>query len=276
MLDKRATIYNDLASWEKKEALYPIHKRLLPFYHKNVPCTDVNDALLAEFKERVFHTVLDIGCGVGNTLLQLAATSDIHGCGISISANEVNMAIRNSKKLGLDHRIHFIQQSFDNPIAFHFQLAIAIESLKHSFDLEHTAVNLFQSAQADSFIYVIDDFFSGHLESDRLSTNLKQDWNLHKLYSKADFVNAFTRAGFEEAGTIDFTKYVLPKSTVVLQLKIAAFSLLQKIHPNKTQKHLLAIFKAGFILELLFQRGLFTYECLIFRKPVEPNNHLHP
>lgn len=274
MLDKRAHIYNDLAFWEKSKSIYPIHKRLLPFYHKNKRCTDVNDALLVEFDADESHRVLDVGCGVGNTLLQFAVKLNIRGYGISISANEAALAREHSKNLGVDHLVTFQRQSFDEPIAFNYQKAIAIESLKHSFDIEHTAANLFQSANTDALVFVIDDFFVGHDEFDRLSITLKKDWNLRKLYSREDFVSAFRRAGFEEVGTIDFTQSVLPKSTVVLQLKIALFSLLQKIHPNSTKKNLLAIFKSGFILELLFQRGLFTYECLVFRKPAVSNNHL--
>lgn len=275
MEDKRSKIYNDLVTWEKRKAIYAIHKRLLPFLYKDVLCNDVNEVLQIEFESLKPLRILDVGCGVGNTLIKLASAFNMEGYGISISNKEIIQAKKNMAALPHGKNIHFKQQSFDDPINFFYEKAIAIESLKHSFNLNHTALNLYQAADKDATLYIIDDFFKGANDSGMYVTNLKKDWNLSNLYSKADFVKAFCSAGFEIQNSINFTEYVLPKSILMLQLKIAFFSLLEKISFNNARKNLLAIFKSGFILELMFQKKQFTYECLIFRKTTESDDHFH-
>jgi SAM-dependent methyltransferase len=271
-MDKRANIYNDLVNWEKRKSLYPIHKKLLPFIYRNRECKDVNDILQNEFSE-ADQDILDIGCGVGNTLIGLASKIDISGYGISISDKEIALANENCLNNRLSDKIIFKHQSFDEPIAFYFDKAIAIESLKHSFDIGKTASNIYASAKTGASIFVIDDFFKGADEKYGNAVILKNDWNLVSIYSKKDFETAFEEAGFVKAGSIDLTDYVLPKSVFLLKLKILLFSFFEKISFRPDRRNLLAIFKSGFILELMFQQELFTYECLIFRKATEPDEH---
>jgi 27-O-demethylrifamycin SV methyltransferase len=273
MLDKRADIYNDLVKWEKKKELYPIHKKLLPFTYNKKICKDVNDVLLQQ-PVKNGEKMLDIGCGVGNTLISFATLHEIEGLGISISSDEVMQANENLLKADLKGRINFSNQSFDEPIAFSFDKAFAIESLKHSFDIDNTAANIYASANPGAQIFIIDDFYKGVDEQYDFASMLKKDWNLSHLYSGNDFENAFVQAGFIKVGNIDFSDHVIPKSIFILKLQIFIFSVMERLSGSKSKKHLLAIFKSGFILELLFQRKLFSYECLIFRKPAEPDEHL--
>jgi SAM-dependent methyltransferase len=272
-LDKRADIYNDLVKWEQRKQLYPIHKRLLPFIYNGHTCKDVNDLLeLQSFNEA--EQILDIGCGVGNTLIQLALKRKIEGLGISISSDEVRQANQNAKQNNLEAQVKFVNQNFDNHIHFQFDKAIAIESLKHSFDIDITAKNIFNAAKQGSAVFVIDDFLMGTEQQNYYTRTLKKDWNLSRLYTRKDFESAFIRAGFSGKESIDLTPYVLPKSKLLLKCRIFIFSLIEKLTFKKSRKNLLAIFKSGFILELLFQQKLFTYECLVFFRPAETNNDL--
>jgi SAM-dependent methyltransferase len=267
-VDKRAHIYDDLAEWEKKESLYPIHKRLLQFEYNGHVCTDVNDVLLLQsFREN--ENVLDAGCGVGNSIIKLAVEKKINGLGISISKEEINVAKQNALRYGVENRCTFLCQGFDDPISFRYQKALAIESLKHSYDLNKTAANLYAHCNPGGEIFVIDDFYLGRGTPALMELTLMDDWGLLCLYSRNDFVQAFTGAGFIQQSSYDFSGYVLPKSTLLLKLKIVSFNLLGKIYRGKIKKHLLAIFKSGFILEYLFQKKKFTYELLIFSKPVK-------
>jgi SAM-dependent methyltransferase len=272
-LDKRADIYNELVNWEKKRELYPIHKKLLTFTYNKKICRDVNDVLL---QQPIFpgEKILDIGCGVGNTLISFAAMHTIKGLGISISKDEVLQANDNLKKADVKGSIHFSNQSFDERIPFIFDKAFAIESLKHSFDINYTAANIYAAANPGAQIFIIDDFYRGVNEQEKHASMLKNDWNLIRLYSRTDFQEAFVQAGFESIGNIDFTGYTIPRSILMLQLQICIFSVIERLTGSKNKKHLLAIFKSGFILELMFQRKLFSYECLIFRKPAKSDDHL--
>src|SRR6188768_2516911 len=99
-MDVRERLYNNLLQWEKKRKLYPIHKRLLPFVYKGKACEDVNDALLQE----AFgpgETLLDAGCGVGNTLISFVRKKNVRGFGISISAAEIDCCKNNAAEQGV-------------------------------------------------------------------------------------------------------------------------------------------------------------------------------
>jgi SAM-dependent methyltransferase len=269
-LDKRADIYNDLVNWEQRKKLYTIHKRLLPFVYKETTCEDVNDFIqLLPFHEGAH--ILDIGCGVGYTLIQLALKRKISGLGISISSKEIEQANQNAAINHLTSDLRFLNQSFDEAINFKFAKAFAVESLKHSYNIEVTAENIFSSASPGSKIYIIDDFFMGKGQENSYAKTLKRDWNLTSLYTKEDFESAFLKAGFSKEERIDFTGYVLPKSKMLLKAKILIFSLMEKLTRSKSRRNLLAIFKSGFILELLFQQKLFTYECLVFSRSAKAN-----
>jgi SAM-dependent methyltransferase len=268
-LDKRAYLYDNLAGWEKNKGLYPIHKRLLPFEYKGHTCRDVNDVIHQQ-SIASNDKVLDAGCGVGNTIIGLVADKNVTGFGISISAAEIVAANKNALSLGVEKNCHFFNQGFDEPFSFHFNKAIAIESFKHSFDINKTAINLFNHCNTGGQLYIIDDFYTGTGGDNGFEKQLIQDWELQYLYSRKDFILAFTNAGFVHQSSFDFSTFIIPKSTGILQLKVSLFAFLEKASRNLVRKNLLAVFKSGFILEYLFQKKKFTYELLVFRKPSEP------
>lgn len=276
-MDVREHLFNNLSQWEKKRKLYPIHKRLLPFVYKGKACEDVNDALLQE-AFRPGETLLDAGCGVGNSLISFVKKKSARGFGISISAAEIDCCKKNAAEQGVGESCTFFHQSFEDPFSFDFDKAIAIESLKHSFDLKRTASNLSAHCKPGGLVYVIDDFYRETYTTERqsarrlhceqaLQAQYVKDWGLAGLFSKAEFQQAFTLAGFEICEETDFSAHIIPKQGIALLAKICLFRLLEKLMPVRRYKNLLAIYKSGFILEYFFQKKQFGYELLVFRKP---------
>ena len=268
-MDKRAYLYDNLAGWEKNKGLYPIHKRLITFEYNGRACRDVNDVIHQQ-PFAASENVLDAGCGVGNTIIGLVGKKNVHGIGISISTAEIAAATKNALSHGVEKSCHFFNQGFDEPLHYNFNKAIAIESLKHSFNIEKTALNLYNHCNTGGRIYIVDDFYSGNGGNTGFEKQLIQDWGLQSLYSRKEFINAFTNAGFVYQSTFDFSAFIIPKSKGILQLKVAVFSFFEKATSNLIRKNLLAVFKSGFILEYLFQQKKFTYELLVFSKPPEP------
>ncbi|WP_454887887.1 class I SAM-dependent methyltransferase [Sphingomonas oryzagri] len=56
--------------------------------------------------------VLDIGCGWGGLALSIAAAADVEVTGITLSVEQLAVARRRAKDLGLDHRVHFELQDY--------------------------------------------------------------------------------------------------------------------------------------------------------------------
>jgi len=152
-----ADIYNALFAFEvfsRKES-YPIHKSI--DFDDN--SGDIVDWIIKKNLCPVGSSILDVGSGTGNTLIKLAKSKQVVGLGISISEKEVAFANEQSEKLNLTKSITFKNQSFDDPIVHEkFDVIIAIESLKHSSDLEITLKNLLKVAHKDTLFIVADDF----------------------------------------------------------------------------------------------------------------------
>lgn len=263
-MDKRRVLYNDLHSRERGRKLYPVHKKLLPFSFRGRQCSDVND-LWECFGFSSSDSLLDLGCGVGNSLITLAARPGLSGVGISISNKEVDAARRNALEAGVSDRCSFHCGSFDADVEFPFNRAIAIESMKHSHNLGAAAFSIFSKAEPGAFLYLVDDCFTATAEGLEVQ-QLINDWALVKLYSADDFISAFTQAGFQLEEDIDLTPHVIPRSVFMLQVKMLLFSFLLKLPLGKQRKNLLSVYRSGFILEKMFAQKKMTYRLLVFKR----------
>jgi SAM-dependent methyltransferase len=266
-MDSRAFLYDNLRFWERRRRMYPVHKKLLPFTYKGTACSDVNDLWQApEFSAN--DRLLDIGCGVGNTLITLAKRIGLGGAGISISAAEVEAARQNAVEAGVAERCSFICASFEAPFQSSFTRAIAIESIKHSHNLRATAAHIFSQATTGARFFLIDDCYTGNREGTQ-EKSLMKDWALSRLYAAVDFISAFTDAGFVHVEDTDLTAQIIPRSAFFLQLKIFFFGLMLKLPLGKVRSNLLSVYRSGFVLEKLFAEKKMEYRLLVFRRPSE-------
>jgi cyclopropane fatty-acyl-phospholipid synthase-like methyltransferase len=108
--------------------------------------------------------VLDIGCGVGGSLIFLAGAvgAAFRGTGVTISPHQAEIARRQARKRGLSSKLSFLAADFTAASALSdIHLAFAIESFVH-FPTPET----FFSAAARSLspggrLVLVDDFLSG-------------------------------------------------------------------------------------------------------------------
>ena len=94
--------------------------------------TRIHDLLLDALPFATFGRVLDAGCGMGGTMLALAAKCSATFTGLTLSPRQAEIGRRAIARGGLVDRIEILVQSYDDPPDRMFDAAIAIESLAHS------------------------------------------------------------------------------------------------------------------------------------------------
>ena len=257
-MSKIAEIYDTLFTFEifsKKEA-YPIHKRI-EFVEDN--CTDIADWILKKELCPAGSSVLDVGCGTGNTLFKLAKFKQAVGLGISISEKEIEFANSQLKKLNLTSSIKFHNQSFDEPINHEkFDIIIAIESLKHSSNYSKTLKNLLKASHQDTVFIIADDFIIHPSAESKQQMVL---WNAPSLFSVPIFKELMEQEGLNIINFYFFTDKVNIKSKFVLIILIFLFKFLRKI-VTKSVKTLVETYLGALMLERLYQKKQMDY-CII-------------
>ena len=148
--------------------------------------------------------VIDLGCGVGSSLVYLArhSSKEIKFTGITISRLQVQMAHQRIQKAGLDQRIQVLEASFlDLPDTLPLMnLAFAIEAFVHATD----AQRFFQEAKkilpSGSRLILIDDFLTEQARIDPKAPpvidRFKSGWVLSSLLSVPNVLSLAQDAGF--------------------------------------------------------------------------------
>lgn len=245
-------IYNKLLIWEGKDASspYPIHKKLDT---KRFGYTDIYEWISKTYQFNTDMRVLDAGCGVGYGSLYIA---EHHGCqvtGISLSDAEIKKAKAFSKQISIASKIQFKVQSFDTLQPNGYDFIMAIESVKHTLNPEHTIQTLKNALKPKGTLIIIDDFLCKH-QHQNLIQNYAKDWQL-KLVLTQDHL------GSDFILKKDLTPFVLTKSKPTLTISIFLLSLL------KPFSRITTIIRGGFYLELLFQRKMMDYYTMEYKRP---------
>jgi SAM-dependent methyltransferase len=260
-MNEVADIYNALFNFEasSKAGPYPIHKKL----HLGDTCSDIPDWIIQNKLCSVGASVLDVGCGTGNTLFKLAKFKQASGLGISISREEIEFANDQLEKLDKSPSIAFLKQSFDDPIPNQkFDVIVAIESLKHSHHLSKTVKNLLSASHDHTIFIIADDFI---IKNRSEIDEQKYLWKASGFMTLAEFEAAFNQNGKFQWQRHDFTNKVKTKSKLMLGFLIQLTRLSMWLSRKKS-KLSLEIYLGGLLLEYLYKKGAVSYQILIAKK----------
>ena len=254
-------IYDTLFTTEsklKKQQTYPIHKRLNA---ERLQYTDIYEWLSAELNFMENASVLDAGCGVGYGSLLLAKQHSISITGISLSKLEVEQASQVTIHQNLTDKAQFELKSFDEVPPNSFDLIIAVESVKHSFQLAHTLTVLKAALKEHGKLVIVEDFYKKNTPS-TAAKNYISDWHLVDAFRLEDYHQTLPPA---QCTLTDLTSSMFPKRKWNIQLKLALANILHAT--QRTEKAALSqIFRGGFYLDQLYAEGLMTYQVLTYQK----------
>jgi len=172
-------IYNKLLNWEGKNASqpYPIHKILNT---EDFGFSDIYEWISKTYRLDANAKILDAGCGVGYGSLYLAKQHHCKVRGISLSDAEIKKARTFAKKENLDNNVSFEQYSYDDLQPNSYDFIIAIESVKHSLDVDKTIDSLKNALKLNGILVIVDDFLISK-NHDRLIEKYAKDWALKEL-----------------------------------------------------------------------------------------------
>jgi len=159
--------------------------------------------------------VLDLGCGIGGTLLYLAARIAVDGIGVTLSRVGVRIAEGLARESGVAGRCRFVEANYlDLPDVGDRHVAYAIESFLHGPD----AARFFQSAAAvmplGARLIVCDDFVtegaqrSGDRKARRNLADFRRRWHVGSLITMSQAEGYGVNAGLRLIEDKDLTPYL--------------------------------------------------------------------
>ena len=261
--------YNSLAVFEsritRRKKSYPVHKKL--DFGKSgsaKTCGDINDWLAERYMPPENSRVLDAGCGNGKTLFTFCRIRNITGMGISQSEVEISLAKKVAESLGYDQGCTFAVKNYDEPLHERFDLIIALESLKHSKNLEHTISNLCTSLNQGGLFIVVEDLLSGSFQEGYFRKLLMKHWSLQDLYLGDDYHAAMHNQGLQIKEVTDLTDLVPRRTRILAALYVYLFGIVSMLTPWPFARRIFSIFQAGFVMEYLYATGKMKYKVLVY------------
>jgi cyclopropane fatty-acyl-phospholipid synthase-like methyltransferase len=159
--------------------------------------------ILDLLRKKVEHgTVIDLGCGVGESMIYLAKqTEDITFHGITLSERQAKIGTKRIAKQLLSQRVEVIAGSFlALPVHFNqIDMAYAIESLIHADDASQFFEQAAKVLKPGGHLIVIDDFLlkkPDTKKTEKIAYLLKKGWLANSLYTTKELHGLARKAGF--------------------------------------------------------------------------------
>lgn len=238
-----------------------------PHYSGRPTFTRLHDVLADALQAPVAGRVLDAGCGLGGTMLDLVARGSATFVGVTLSERQAAVARRAIARAGLDHRIEVRVGSYDAPPAGPFDGIVAIESLAHAPDPAATIATLAARLAPRGWLAVVDDMPLAEARGTSDLATFQAGWRLPVLLSAAELDAALERAGLELAVKQELTGEVRPRTPARIAQLETLNHIVRRLTPSAGVRAVLDSYRGGLALERLYARGLMSYRLVVARKP---------
>ena len=228
--------------------------------------TRIHDLLVDALPIATFGHVLDAGCGMGGTMIALAARSSASFTGLTLSAHQAEIGRRAIARAGLANRIEIEVQSYDEPIDRVFDAAIAIESLAHSAAPDTCLRAIAARIAPGGWLAIVDDMPEAAARGTPDLAAFQAGWRLPALWGAAEISAALSENGLHVVADHDLTSELRTRTLAQLARLERLNRALRAIAPTSGVQQLLDSYKGGLALERLYRRGLMTYRLLVARK----------
>ncbi len=209
--------------------------------------------------------VLDLGCGVGASLLHLAARTRVRGVGVTVSPEQRARASAAFAAAGVTDRFRCVEDDFhalDASIR-DFDLAFAVESFVQSANAARFFASAAGALRPGGRLLVCDDFLArselSAVERRRVA-EFRAGWCVGALHTVSEVRELAERAGLSLLEDRDLTTYLelrRPRD-LVIALALALGRLFKLDGPY------VASLRGGDALQLAVKSGAIAYRLLVF------------
>jgi SAM-dependent methyltransferase len=235
--------------------------------------TRLHDLLLDALPSPPTRAVLDAGCGLGGTMLDLAARSTATFLGLTLSETQAATGREAAAKAGLGSRIAIRVASYDSPPDGPFELAIAIESLAHSPNPAASIAAIAARLEPGGCLAIADDVPRPEAAGTRDLELFRAGWRLPALLDAAGISAALDAGGLAVLSDHDLTPELRPRPLAAIARLEALNRALRGIAPSATLRALLDSYRGGLALEQLYRHGLMSYRLVVARRPGGKRHH---
>ena len=214
--------------------------------------------------------VLDLGCGVGGTMIDLALARPARYAGITISRSQKQIGDELILKKGLQEQIRIFEGDFTDPKVFRLfpeqQLVYAVESMIHLPQGSDISGLIADSLAPGGRFVLCDDMLTGSEEELEkrdadLLAEFRGQWHGTGIRPAAEWIGLFEERGLETVAAEDFSPWL--KTSTPRDLLNTALAPLVRNRGNAWSQNIVG----GSALQRLHRRGAVQYRFLVFRKP---------
>ena len=213
--------------------------------------------------------VLDLGCGVGSSLIFLASQRGIRATGATLSSVQADRARERARSAGLAERVHFVTANYLelSPGLASAHFAYSIEAFIHGPDPAAYFGAAARALAPGGVLVVCDDFLTKKARTAkaastrRLLDEVRDGWLANTLVDTATANELAGRAGFVPVKDIDLTPYLelgRPRDRLISLLVTLGRQLPLSGSAWRS-------FVGGAALQRALREGLLEYRFLVWR-----------
>ncbi len=208
-------------SWHLEDCL------TMNFGYWDETTTDLNTALLkkneilADYVDlKATDKVLDLGCGVGGTLIYLAENKGNSGLGITLVKKQVTKSRQAAKKHKVLDKINFLQADFSKTKleSNSFDVIISMESAGYAIDKTFFLAEVYRLLRPGGR-YIIADFFKTTddlgFEGEKIVSELLNGWAANSYTTSRVYGNLMSKVGLKNIRNKDITNNIIPSSKIL-------------------------------------------------------------
>jgi tocopherol O-methyltransferase len=241
-----------------------VHRALADPRAKGRPTsTRLHDLLVETLPPLTSPRVLDAGCGLGGTMIDLASKLGGTYTGLTLSERQAQIGRRAIARAGLEAQIEIQVGSYDSPPDMPFDVVLAIESLAHSID-PGSSLQAFTSRLAPGgLLAIVDDMPEPAASGSADLAAFKTGWCLPVLWSAEQYMTGMQNGGLRLVADRDLTPDVRPRSLRHIQRLEALNRVVRRFVHAEGPRAMLDSYRGGLALERLYRRKLVQYRLLV-------------
>ncbi|MFZ1812563.1 MAG: methyltransferase domain-containing protein [Candidatus Saccharimonadales bacterium] len=186
-----------------------------------------NEVLAAMAQVKSGTTVLDAGCGVGGSAIYLAAQHGAAVEGITLSQKQVDEAVLNARRCGVEKSTMFSRQDFTktNFDSETFDVVWAIESVCHAENKADFIQEAFRVLKPSGRLIIADYFLTRDDRSPEENEILRRwvhGWKMNELVTRDAFRHYLHDQSFEDIIYEDASRRVMPSLRRLARMSVPA------------------------------------------------------